>query len=164
VSDAPGIDELVMANLLETLRAIPEVRGVSDGAPREYDQKEPFRDKTLPHLWCWEGIMEARLTSMNNIAFWALPFTIEAVFRYEAGDPLRALRPYGRRLRNTVMRAIMKDPFRGKRHNSEDPLAFDTLITGLYVGRLDEHPGHGGLLINGEVQVNSSYIDLSVQN
>lgn len=122
----PDRVSLIMANLVDVLRAIPEVRGVSSEAPREDEQATPFDSTQLPHVWCWEDTEDP--TPMGTgLLKCALPITIECVYPYLYDDSQRGLRAIGRRLKAQIQLVVSRDIGRGFDDEVSASVAMDTV-------------------------------------
>lgn len=141
--------ELIMANLVETLRQIPGVRGVIDEAPREHEQAQPFTAMEVPFVWVWEGEELPDATQSTDHLHCPLPVTVEAVFVYEPNGA-NGLRRRGRRLKAQIQAALAADVGRGRDPETGAPQAFDTLERSNLVGMLPEM-GYGCVRLEYEI-------------
>ena len=108
----------IMLDLVGTIAAMPEVRGVIDDVP--FDYKHPPRPRpshgvaAQPYAYVFEGDENPNSDEFFVRAVCELPVTIELTYEYSKTDGANGLQPRGRALLAALQRAVMADPNRGQ--------------------------------------------------
>lgn len=111
-----SIREGILLDVVETLAALEDVKGVVDDVPFDYahpPRPRPTHGKPYhPFAYVFEG-EEAPNVDETSLAQCELQITVECTYEYSRTDGARGMKPVGRDLLAKIQRALMTDPNRG---------------------------------------------------